>query len=78
MVGQIDALKTISQARDVMLSATHDSGGDKMLIATGQLADYRCAYGYVQEADGAISLDIASAATMGLSVGDSFTMAGRA
>jgi arginine N-succinyltransferase len=78
MVGQIDALKTIAQARDVMLSATHDRGGDKMLIATGQLANYRCAYGYVQEADGAVSLDIASAATMGLSVGDSFTMAGRA
>ncbi len=78
LVGQVDTLRTIAQARDVLLSATHESGGDKMLIATGQLAEYRCAYGHVREAEGGVSLDAASASVMGLSVGDSFTMAGRA
>ncbi|WP_420144684.1 arginine N-succinyltransferase [Sphingobium sp.] len=79
MVGQVDQLKTIAAARDVTLSATHDKGGDRMLIATGQLADYRCTWGFVQEdADGAISLDAASAARIGIDVGASFTMAGRA
>jgi arginine N-succinyltransferase len=50
-----------------------------MLIATGRLADYRCTWGFVQEeADGAVSLDAASAARLGLEIGESFTMAGRA
>ncbi|WP_165363593.1 arginine N-succinyltransferase [Sphingobium cupriresistens] len=79
MVGQIDQLKTIAAARDVILSATHEKGGDKMLIATGKLADYRCTWGFVQEgANGAVSLDAASAARLGLETGGSFTMAGRA
>ncbi len=79
MVGQVDQLKTIAAARDVTLSATHEKGGDKMLIATGQLADYRCTWGFVQEDDnGAVSMDAASAARIGLDIGGSFTMAGRA
>ncbi|MBZ9648583.1 MULTISPECIES: arginine N-succinyltransferase [Sphingomonadaceae] len=79
MVGQIDQLKTIAAARDVTLSATHEKGGDKMLIATGKLADYRCTWGFVQQDDsGAVSLDAASAARLGLETGGSFTMAGRA
>ena len=78
MVGQIDQLKTIAGARDVTLGATHDKGGDKMLIATGRLADYRCTWGFVQEADGIVSLDGPSAARIGLEPGAAFTMAGRA
>lgn len=83
MVGQIDQLKTIAAARDVTLSATHEAdgkrGGDKMLIATGTLADYRCTWGFVQEDEsGAVSLDAASAARIGLDIGGAFTMAGRA
>jgi arginine N-succinyltransferase len=79
MVGQIDQLKTIAAARDVTLSTTHEKGGDKMLIATGRLADYRCTWGFVQEgADGAVSLDAASAVRLGLDIGETFTMAGRA
>ncbi|HUD91346.1 arginine N-succinyltransferase [Sphingobium sp.] len=79
MIGQIDQLKTIAAARDVALSATHDKGGDRMLIAIGRLADYRCTWGFVLEnADGSISLDAASAARLGLEIGDIFTMAGRA
>ncbi len=66
-------------ARDVTLAATHDGGGQKMLIACGTLADYRCTWGLVEEdADGAVSLDADSARRIGLGIGDSFTMAGRA
>jgi arginine N-succinyltransferase len=79
MVGQIDQLRTIAGARDVTLSTTHDKGGEKMLIATGRLADYRCTWGFVQQDDkGDISLDAASATRLGLDIGGSFTMAGRA
>lgn len=79
MVGQVDQLKTIAAARDVTLAATHESGGQKMLIACGQLADYRCTWGLIEEdADGAISLDAESVKRIGLGIGDRFTMAGRA
>ena len=79
MVGQVDQLKTIAAARDVTLAATHESGGQKMLIACGQLADYRCTWGLIEEdADGAISLDVESVKRIGLGIGDRFTMAGRA
>ncbi|MBG6116653.1 MULTISPECIES: arginine N-succinyltransferase [unclassified Sphingobium] len=79
MVGQIDQLKTIAAARDVILSSCHDKGGVKMLVSTGALADYRCTYGLViEDEDGAVSLDAASAARLHLEPGQSFTMAGRA
>ena len=79
MVGQIDQLKTIAAARDVILSCCHDKGGVKMLVSTGTLADYRCTYGLViEDEDGVVSLDAASAARLHLEPGQSFTMAGRA
>lgn len=83
MVGQIDQLKTIAAARDVTLSSIHDDtgakSGDKMLVATGRLADYRCTYGFVRESeDGAISIDAGCAARLMLEPGQIFTMAGRA
>ncbi len=79
MVGQIDQLKTIAAARDVNLSSCHEKGGVKMLVSTGTLADYRCTYGFVvEDEDGEVSLDAASAARLHLEPGQSFTMAGRA
>ena len=79
MVAQTNQLRSIAAARDVTMAATHRSGGERMLIATGRLADYRCTWGFVEESDdGGCSLDVASAARLGLQAGDSFTMAGRA
>ena len=79
MVAQTNQLRSIAAARDVTMAATHQTGGERMLIATGRLADYRCTWGFVRESgDGACSLDAASAARLGLREGDSFTMAGRA
>nr|WP_301287178.1 arginine N-succinyltransferase [Sphingobium sp. OAS761] len=79
MIGQIDQLKTVSGARDVILDQLHDKGGRKMLIASGRLSDFRCAWGYVEELpDGGVSLDGTSAMLLDLKPGSSFTMAGRA
>lgn len=79
MVGQINQLKTIAGARDATLTACHEKGGARMLISTGKLLDYRCTYGFVIESDdGTTSLDMASAARIGLEPGQGFTMAGRA
>lgn len=78
MVGQIDDLRTIAQARDVTLAGTHGERGAKMLIARGKLADYRCTYGFaVEREDGGVLLDAASVARLGLRSGDSFVMVGR-
>ena len=79
MVGQINALRTVAHASDALLGAVHEKGGEKMLVTTGRLADFRCTYAFVMECeDGGISLDRASAELLGLEPGQSFTMAERA
>ena len=79
MIGQINSLKTIAQAQDVPLSGLHDKGGEKRLVATGRLADFRCTYGFVREGeDGRVSLDRESAAILALEQGQGFTMVARA
>ncbi len=82
MIGQVDQLRTVAQARDVTLGAMHDEPrGERMLVSTGRLTDYRCTYGHVLETaeqPGHISLDARCAALLRLEPGDTFTMAGRA
>lgn len=79
MVGQINSLRTVSGASDVTLAAVHEQGGEKMLVATGRLADYRCTYGFVtQGEEGAVSLDKLSADLLGIEPGQDFTMVERA
>jgi arginine N-succinyltransferase len=81
LVGQIDSLKTIAQARDVTLAGIEDdnAGGQRMLVASGRLADYRCAYGLITDGDeGSVTLDRTSATLIGVEPGQSFTVAGRA
>lgn len=80
VVGQINSLQTVAHAQDVTLATTHAAGGRKVLVATGSLTDFRCAYGFVTEDDeaGTASLDRESATLLGLEPGQSFTMVGRA
>jgi len=79
MVGQINSLRTVSGASDVTLAAVHEQDGEKMLVATGRLADYRCTYGFVKQGeDGAVSLDKLSADLLGIEPGQNFTMVERA
>jgi len=77
MVGQVDSLRTVSQARDVTLAGIHQERGEKALVARGRLADYRCCYAQVVENDGKVSLDAAGAALLGIEPGQDFVMAGR-
>jgi len=78
MIGQINSLQTIAQAQDVILAAIHDGGGEKQLVAAGQLANFRCTYGFIRRNDKeAISLDKESAALLGVEVGQRFTMVAR-
>lgn len=78
MVGNIDALRTVSESSEVTVSGIHDEKGAKMLIARGKLSDFRCTYGsVVQHEDGQVALDAASAALLGVGTGDSITIVGR-
>lgn len=78
MVGQIDTLRTVADAREVTLSGIHNERGTKMLVARGKLSDYRCAYAQaVEGADGGVALDEGGVALLGLKTGDTFTIVGR-
>jgi arginine N-succinyltransferase len=78
MLGDIDNLRTVKTARDVRFAGVHDERGQRMLVASGQLADYRCAYGIVvEQPDGAIALDETSARVLNLSSGDALVVAER-
>ncbi len=60
------------------LSAVHDDGGDKRLVACGRLADYRCAYGFARDLeDGGISLDAASVNMLGIEPGQTIAVVRR-
>jgi arginine N-succinyltransferase len=82
MVAQIDTLRTVAQAREVIFSGVHERGappaGAKVLIARGELADYRCAYGFAMEKDdGTVTLDGASATLLALEPGERFAIVAR-
>ncbi len=72
MTARIDHVKTVRDARDFELTGVAD-GGLPSLIATGRLADFRVTLGQV--GDGTI--DPASAAALGVAVGDVLTEAER-
>jgi arginine N-succinyltransferase len=78
MVGQVNALRTVADARDATFAGVHQGGGRKVLAARGRLADYRCAYAFaIDQEDGSVTLDEDGARLLGVASGDSITMADR-
>jgi arginine N-succinyltransferase len=78
MVGQIDGLRTVADAKTATFTGTHEGGGKKVLAARGLLADYRCAYAFMIEgAEGTVTLDAESAKALGLQPGDDLVMTDR-
>ena len=79
MIGQINSLQTVAHAQDVTLAGIHESGGEKQLVATGRLANYRCTYGFVRPKEtGSVSLDRVSAQRLQMEPGQQFAMVARA
>jgi arginine N-succinyltransferase len=79
MEAATDRIRTVAEARELVLDGTHTGGeGEKMLLASGRLADFASAYGRVHMSpqDG-VTLDADSAHVLGLAPGDSFLAAGR-
>lgn len=69
MTARTDQVHTIRNSRDATLGGTAD-GGTLSLVATGRLADFRCAYGHVADAGDSVALDAKAAGLLGLDAGD--------
>ena len=75
MTAQTDSLRAIAEARDTTLAGTGEETGEKMLIATGRLKDFRCCYSFATTGeDGGTLLDADSASLLKLHAGDPFVM----
>jgi arginine N-succinyltransferase len=57
MIAKTDQVKSIRDARRATLIATDKDGGDAAIVASGQLRDFRCAYGQVREAGNGVVID---------------------
>jgi arginine N-succinyltransferase len=74
-----DQIRTIRESKGMVLdSIGEDPGGQRMMLASGRLTDFAACYGRVAtSAEGAVSLDPASAKLLGIGPGDSFLAVGR-
>ncbi|MDQ2878553.1 MAG: arginine N-succinyltransferase [Pseudomonadota bacterium] len=70
MTARTDAVRTIRQARGAAVEVIDDDGGEQALIAHGQLADFRCAYGRVRPCRAGVAIDRQSARALGVQEGD--------
>ena len=79
MSAQTDQIRTVRDARDLILSGTSDEiGGEVLMVASGTLYDFVACYGHVGiAADGTVTLDGKSAELLGIRPGDRFLAMGR-
>ena len=79
MSANTDQIRTLREAQELILAGTLDrQTGEKMLLATGRLADFVSGYGHVGPAgDGSATLDPTGARLLGLAPGDAFLAVGR-
>ena len=82
MTVRTDQIRSIREAQDDAVVAIDPALGDhkkgeKRLLATGKLASFRTAYGWVEQRDGGIALDPAGAALLGIEPGMSVTHVAR-
>jgi len=78
MTALTDDVRTIREARDSQILAVDHDGGEKALIASGRLRDFRCAYGTVRQCDAKVVIDPAAAKALGVGEGDTVSHVGRA
>lgn len=69
MTARTDQVNTIRHSRDAVVSGIAD-GGTLALVASGRLADFRCAYGHVADGEDGVTLDGKAAGLIGVAPGD--------
>jgi len=78
VTARTDQIKTVKEAREVLVAEEEASAGPTMLHATGLLQDFRCCYGQVQGAgETAVAIDATARELLGVEPGDTILMAGR-
>ncbi len=82
MTVRTDQIRSIREARDGAVVAVDDGlgehkTGEKMLVAHGHMADFRCAYGWVEPRDGGVAIDPECASVLGIGTGATVTFVAR-
>ncbi len=68
MTARTDQVRTVKDSQVAQIIAVDSDGGDQALVATGQLADFRCSYGRVRAAGDGVVIDRACASSLGIDV----------
>src|SRR3546814_10601658 len=78
MTARTDRVKAVRDARTAAVLTCDKDGGDQALVATGRLADFRCAYGIVREQErDRVVLDPGCAQALDVREDDTVCYAGR-
>ncbi|MEO9133351.1 MAG: arginine N-succinyltransferase [Sphingomonas sp.] len=77
MTARTDNVRTIRDARPARIVAVDDDGGAQSLVATGRLAEFRCAYARVRECGDGVAIDRACAKAIAVGEGDNISHVGR-
>lgn len=82
MTARTDQIRSVKEAEDAAVVAIDEAlgdhkAGDKRLVSTGVLGDFRAAYGWVEPREGGVAIDPLCASTLGLEPGLSITHVGR-
>ena len=70
MTARTDKVASIVNSKESKLVATDCELGERALIATGQLSDFRCCYGACEITESGISIDSRTADILDVSLGD--------
>ena len=77
MTARTDKVRTVRDAHYAKVVACDRDGGEASLVASGRLADFRCAHGKVRSCEGGVVLDPVAAQAIGVREGDAILYAGR-
>jgi len=73
-----DEIRTVEEAREVTVSKQAAEGGETMLLAAGELHEFRACYGEVQDnGDGTVAIDAEARKLLGVETGETILIAGR-
>ena len=82
MTARTDQIKSIREAKDSPILEISDKlgdhiGGEKMLVSSGRMENFKTAYGWVDMRDGGIAMNDVCANALDVTVGDSVTHVAR-
>jgi arginine N-succinyltransferase len=78
MTAKTDRVRTIREAKSTMVAAIDNDGGEAALIATGRLADFRCAYGRLRPCGDGVAIDRTCATALAVTEDAEISHVGRA